>query len=366
MLPFAFLAILYRSQSYVMVPESSQWLAKPAELQVEHMHVQAEEMQPEETSMEEDLADTASHKIPLAALTGNPLDVGEIDEADLAAAKQETSDTSPFDQLSPLDLELLAQSSTYAPYAQHETAEDVTIVAARQGADSTDWIEEFCEDYPCNAYIYSLDDEPNPEFFEPYSRKGHEPPYTIFLHGRSEQWHNDIAGPDTKNVLANLRYEAVSLKGYANLRCSNRPGCPSTLYQMHPVTLDFDYEYLIAQMPEILWQLLGLDASEVPEDIGHQCCAQFVLTRERIWERPKSDYIRILQWIAYTDMTDNYGIGWLIEKLWHFIFGMPAVYCVSEEQCRCDLYGWCGPNPLTHNKMLTPVSYPKPKDIDDY
>jgi Protein of unknown function (DUF3431). len=94
---------------------------------------------------------------------------------------------------------------------------------------------------------------------------------------------------------------------------------------MVPGKLDFDYVYLIDQMPEILQQLLGLDPSQMPEDIGHQCCAQFVLTRERIQERPKSDYIHILQWIAYTDMTDNYGIGWLIEKLWHFIFGMPAV-----------------------------------------
>lgn len=95
---------------------------------------------------EEDLADTAPNKIPLAALTGNPLDVGEVDKADLAAANQPATDSSPFDQISPLDLDLLAQSSTYAPYAKHETAEDVTIVAARQGADSTDWIEEFCED----------------------------------------------------------------------------------------------------------------------------------------------------------------------------------------------------------------------------
>lgn len=47
MLPFVFLAIIYRSQNYVIVPESSQWLAKPAELQVEHLQAQAEQVQPE-------------------------------------------------------------------------------------------------------------------------------------------------------------------------------------------------------------------------------------------------------------------------------------------------------------------------------
>lgn len=193
---------------------------------------------------------------------------------------------------------------------------------------------------PCHAYIYSLDEEPDPEFFVPYSQKGHEgsaylsyiidyydelAPYTIFLHGRAEHWHNDVSGPSTKNVLANLRYEAVALKGYVNLRCTNKPGCPSTLFQAHPVTIDFDYEYMIAQLPRILWELLDIDPNDVPGDIGHQCCAQFALTRERIQERPRSDYERILYWIATTDMTDNYGVGWLIEKLWHIIFGMPAV-----------------------------------------
>jgi hypothetical protein len=29
--------------------------------------------------------------------------------------------------------------------------------------------------------------------------------------------------------------------------------------------------------------------------------------------------------------------------------------CASEAQCRCDLYGWCGPNPLTGNNILTPI-----------
>lgn len=100
----------------------------------------------EEPSVDKDLTDTAPHKIPLAALTGNPLDKGEVDEADLETAELGKADTFPFDQASPIELDFLGQSPAYAPYAQHETAEDVTIVAARQGADSTDWIEEFCED----------------------------------------------------------------------------------------------------------------------------------------------------------------------------------------------------------------------------
>lgn len=80
------------------------------------------------------LTDTViTHNISMAALTGNVLDEGEVDEVSL-----EQSRKSPTDEL--------AQSPTQRYIPQHESAEDVTIVAARQGADSTDWIEEFCED----------------------------------------------------------------------------------------------------------------------------------------------------------------------------------------------------------------------------
>jgi hypothetical protein len=185
-----------------------------------------------------------------------------------------------------------------------------------------------------------LDESHGDDFLTPKSRKGHEAsayltyiidnyyllaPYTIFIHGREDQWHNDVAGPHTRNVIANLRYEAVAINGYVNLRCTNRPGCPSTMRQAFPVGIDFDYQYMIDQLPQILWDLLRIPSSEVPEDIGHQCCAQFAVSRARIQDRPLEDYIRILNWIETTDITDNYGLGWLIEKLWHMVFGMPAV-----------------------------------------
>lgn len=152
--------------------------------------------------------------------------------------------------------------------------------------------------------MYSLDAQPDSEFLVPYSREGHEAsaylsyiidnydnlaPYTIFIHDQEEQWHNDVAGPNRPNVLANLRYEAISVNGYVNLRCTNRPGYPSTIFQAHPVAIDFDYQYMINQLPEVLGYLLGIDPSEVPTDIGYQCCAQFAVTRERIQERVQSD-----------------------------------------------------------------------------
>lgn len=173
---------------------------------------------------------------------------------------------------------------------------------------------------------------------KPYFYQGHEAsaylaylvqyynklhPYTIFLHGKEDQWHNDIAGPRTSDVLANLRIEAVKARGYANLRCASIPGCPSTLHQKNPVPHDQQYEYLLEQLPEILHYLLGIDPKDFPENIGHQCCAQFALSKEQIQKRSQADYRKIMIWTGTTDMTDNYGIGWLTEKIWHMMFGMP-------------------------------------------
>ncbi|KAJ5291782.1 hypothetical protein N7478_001033 [Penicillium angulare] len=337
-------------QDLVYLPEDSQVVSKSTDLEYPE-----QQQQPEiENANSEEIR--SPYSIPLSALTSS------------ASSSQEDESTGVSETLDSLIYE---QGFSIAKGHPHETASDVTIVAAKAKPEYTGWISEFCEEYQCTSYIYSLDEKPEEGFMVPYARKGHEAsaylsyiidyydelrPYTIFIHGRPEQWHNDVGGPSTKNVLANLRYEAVSINGYVNLRCTNRPGCPSTIFQAFPVMVDFDYQYLIDQLPQIFNDLLGIDPSDVPSDIGHQCCAQFAVTKEKIQERPRSDYIRILEWIATTDMTDNYGIGWLIEKLWHVIFGMPAVHCVAENKCRCDLYGWCGPNPLTNNEVLTPIS----------
>lgn len=192
----------------------------------------------------------------------------------------------------------------------------------------------------CTPYIYNMDPLPKEGLETPYFYQGHEAsaylaylvdhynelhPYTIFIHGREDQWHNDIAGPKTHTVLRNLRYEAVNANGYVNLRCAGTPGCPSTLHQKNPVAHDSQYQYLLDQLPKTLHYLLEMEEEDFPADIGHQCCAQFALSRERIQARPRSDYRKMMIWVGTTDMTDNYGIGWLTEKLWHIIFGMPSV-----------------------------------------
>ncbi|KAJ5751294.1 hypothetical protein N7533_008322 [Penicillium manginii] len=222
----------------------------------------------------------------------------------------------------------------------------------------------------CTPYIYSLDDEPEEGFLIPYTNRGHEAgaylsyltqyydslhEYTIFIHGREEHWHNDVAGPKTLNQLPILRMQAVQHFGYVNLRRLRRPGCPSSLRQDIIQQSDVENQNLVDNFDLIWTEIMGTRSGPPPDNIGHMCCGQFAVAKEIILNRPISDYERFIDWVAKTQWSDNYGIGWMMEKLWHIIFQMPANHCSDELQCRCDLYGWCGPNPLTGGVVLKPV-----------
>ncbi|EIT76361.1 hypothetical protein BDV35DRAFT_377627 [Aspergillus flavus] len=133
----------------------------------------------------------------------------------------------------------------------------------------------------CTTYIYTTDENPEKGYIHPRTVKGHEAaayltyivnhydrlsPFTIFLRGKDEHWHNEAAGPKSSNVLLNLRFEAVRAYGYVNLRC-------------------LAYHYLINNFSLIYSELFGESA------------------------RPRSEYERLLHWAANTTRTDGYGIG---------------------------------------------------------
>ncbi|KAF4769833.1 hypothetical protein N7455_006249 [Penicillium solitum] len=223
-----------------------------------------------------------------------------------------------------------------------------------------------------------MDKRPEKELLTPHSSRGREasaylsfivdlydnlPEYAIFVHADPDQWHNDLFGPQTSNTLPNLRLEAVNAMGYLNLRCTNNPGCPAHINTNSPSQEDIDSNDARANFPRIYKDIFGEDA-HVPDTIGGICCAQFAVSRARIQERPKSDYIRMLNWVDEKSIpfVDNYGVGWVFETLWHVVFGMEGVHCPVYEQCRCDNYGWCGP--LPSGKTLTPIRAPQKKELN--
>lgn len=81
-------------------------------------------------------------------------------------------------------------------------------------------------------FIYTMDQNPETELLVAHSSRGREasaylsfvvdlydelPEYSIFLHANSDQWHNDLFGPQTSSVLHSLRREAVDAMGYLKL-----------------------------------------------------------------------------------------------------------------------------------------------------
>ena len=151
------------------------------------------------------------------------------------------------------------------------------------------------------------------------------PKYTIFIHSNLDQWHNDLFGTHTSPALKNLRLEAVDAQGYVNLRCEHNPGCPTSVHPWNPTQIDIEKDDIRAYFPQVYQTLLNVPLDQVPEHIGNVCCGQFAVSRERILQRPREDYERMLRWAEETDLTDSFGVGWVYEKIWHIIFGMDTI-----------------------------------------
>ena len=150
------------------------------------------------------------------------------------------------------------------------------------------------------------------------------PEYVAFIHAAAKQWHNDLLGPSTAKLLKNVRLDTVKKKGYLNLRCDHDPGCPLDVKPFNPTDVDIKGRDIRAYFADVYMELFDVSPSQIPQKIGNVCCGQFIVSRQRIRERPRSDYQRMRKWAMETKLTDSFGIGWVFEKVWHIIFGMPA------------------------------------------
>lgn len=187
-------------------------------------------------------------------------------------------------------------------------------------------------------FIYTMEEKPEEGYLVPRSRRGREtasylsyiidgydnlPEYSIFVHAGEEQWHNDLFGPRTADTLTQLRLQSVQAKGYVNLRCNLNPGCPLGVNPLEPTEADIRNKDTRAYFADIYKELFQVSQENVPAHIGNVCCGQFAVSRASIMERPKSDYERMLRWADESvDTIDNFGVGWVFEKIWHIIFGM--------------------------------------------
>ena len=103
-------------------------------------------------------------------------------------------------------------------------------------------------------------------------------------------------------------------QGYVNLRCVWVIGCPAEIHLNTPRD-DFPAE---ASFGEEFAKLFPEKASkgEIPDVVGVSCCAQFAVTAAKVREKPRSEYIRIRDWIINTPLEDSVS-GRILEYSWH-------------------------------------------------
>jgi len=126
------------------------------------------------------------------------------------------------------------------------------------------------------------------------------PEYTLFCHGHYIDWHQ-ISSIDT--IINNIKLEQPYLN-ISNLGVDDRCN-KSNNDHFNDLKLVWD---------ELFLDTLGPIAPRYYD----KCCAQFVVHKDRIRLRSKEFYQRLINYIINKD---NGKIGYVLEYLWHNIFG---------------------------------------------
>lgn len=221
----------------------------------------------------------------------------------------------------------------------------------------------------------------------------------VFVHGSRWAWHNDAPDYDNAALLAALDISrALEPTGYHNLRCdwSTSTCLPSAPAQG---SLEMRLQSTVSPwsaraasdiaLPDALASIFGGDGEEFlaaqneaqlhlhlrrTDTVRAQCCAQFVASRERIWQHTRDEYVALRQWLLdgredgvnsrsrnrKAAPRDDRVAGRVLSYLWHILFTKQTVNgeidleqlnresCPSAEECYCRLYGRCNlqcPNP---------------------
>ncbi|THX37071.1 hypothetical protein D6D11_09313 [Aureobasidium pullulans] len=224
---------------------------------------------------------------------------------------------------------------------------DKIVVIAKLEKEDTEWVKVFLPDWQRAIYIVDPSDTTPKDALTTPMNKGHEAmayltflvdnydtlPSTIaFLHSHRDgflrAWHTDAPLHDNVYAMQHLQLDFVHHSGYVNLRCKWNPGCLRSHSGIIHVTLKI-WQAVFANTstpppsldPQTAEQIVPFP---MPSKIGVACCAQFVVSREQVYKRPREDYVIFRDWVADTELNDAHS-GRVMEYLWHIIFAADAV-----------------------------------------
>jgi hypothetical protein len=143
-----------------------------------------------------------------------------------------------------------------------------------------------------------------------YENYDNLPQHIAFIHGHETAWHQ------RRNIIEEIRGEVWKSKGYYGLN--------NYLYDDHNMGHHL-MPYVHAMWPIYFEPYLAIPA---PEYVCHDCCAQFIVSRERILTISREAY---KSWYDLSINEENeFGmktkdIAIVFEWIWHVIFGEPLV-----------------------------------------
>ena len=136
-------------------------------------------------------------------------------------------------------------------------------------------------------------------------------PDTIaFIHGNRDAWHHRLPW----GLL-----EAIE-RGRAGMgKCGYISLNNCWLWAENP-----HYKYLHDHWNDMFLPYIGVELPEKETDVKGDCCAQFLVSRERILRIPKEAWGMWYEW-AIGEHPKGVDIGRSFEYTWHVIFGEPCI-----------------------------------------
>ncbi|KAJ5667743.1 hypothetical protein N7523_007459 [Penicillium sp. IBT 18751x] len=223
------------------------------------------------------------------------------------------------------------------------------IVIGKLREEDTTWVSQELAEW--RNFIYTVDDTSVPNHTP--KNKGREalpylqflvdhyddlPAIVVFVHAHrgtyETAWHVDSMDYNNVDSIRALQHDFVRQEGFVNLRCQLSPGCPEEMqpFRQPPKPGDTGEKHYAAAWKEIFGN------SNVPEKIAAPCCSQFAVSREQVLQRPRTDYLRMYNWVLNNDLSDEVTAN-IMEYMWHIIFGKDPIFCPDVFQCYADVFG---------------------------
>lgn len=262
----------------------------------------------------------------------------------------------------------------------------VLVVARVQADGDKNWLQDLSDKYHMCIYDVDAPSSKPSNYLQVPANRGHEampyltyiidnfdelPAISVFVHGSRFSWHNDDMNYDNLNLLRRLNTTSAlssPSKGYHNLRCDwsastcPKQSAPQGSYEtrLRGVLEPFNARVISdGLIPIALQQLFGSAKLGRSEILRSQCCAQFIVTRDRIKQHSKEEYVALRQWLLDgPSHPDDKIAGRIVSYLWHILFlphdeistdangehdlkRMNELACPTAGDCYCNLYGWC-------------------------